>query len=247
MRTAKFLLGALLVASLTIFVLPAPAGPFHFLFFWRHSQPPGMTHMDHPEQTAEIADLVSATAKQKCENWGWAAGLETILKRQGVDIPQNYWVMKADGGEVCKEQTPDLEALSKVITGAYQLDDGRKVRLEVEAVSGAPTDMDSMIDAPRHGRPMLFVWKGHSYVYRGLVYNEMIAANGQHQFDVRQVELLDPFFDTAAKQAALFDREKDDPNDITGLMDVVVIPIEGTNWLHPELELEHPTEIYFPK
>jgi len=206
-----------------------------------------MTHMDHPEQTAEIADLMSATAKQKCENWGWAAGLETILKQQRVNIPQNYWVIKADGGEVCKEQMPKLEALSKLITGAYQLDDGRKVRLEAAAVTGAPTDMDSMIDAPRHGRPMLFVWKGHPYVYRGLIYNEMIAANGQHGFDVRQVELLDPFFDTAEKQIALFDREKDDPNDINGLMDVVVTPIEGTNWQHPELELEHPTEIYFPK
>jgi len=247
MRTRKCLAGLLIALGIAALPRYAAAGPFHFLFFWRHSQSPGMTHMDHPEQTTEIADLTSATAKQKCENWGWAAGVETILKEQGVNIPQNYWVIKADGGEVCKEEMPKLEALSKVITGAYRLDDGRQVRLEVEAVSGAPTDMDSMIDAPRHGRPMLFVWKGHPYVYRGLVYNEMIAANGQHQFDVLQVELLDPFFDTAAKQSALFDREKDDPNDIGGLMDVVVTPIEGTNWLHPELELEHPTEIYFPK
>src|SRR5437588_5886423 len=211
MRMSKCLGGMLLAAAVTGFTPLASAGPLRFLFFWHRSQAPGMTHMDHPEQTAEIADLMSATAKQKCENWGWAAGLETILKQQRVNIPQNYWVIKADGGEVCKEQMPKLEALSKLITGAYQLDDGRKVRLEAAAVTGAPTDMDSMIDAPRHGRPMLFVWKGHPYVYRGLIYNEMIAANGQHGFDVRQVELLDPFFDTAEKQIALFDREKDDP------------------------------------
>jgi hypothetical protein len=104
-----------------------------------------------------------------------------------------------------------------------------------------------MIDAPSKGRPMLFVWKGHSYLYRGIVYDETIAANGQRQFYVKQVELLDPFFDTQAKQSTLFDRDKDDPNDINGVVDVTVTPIEGSNWLHPEKELEHPTEIYFPK
>jgi hypothetical protein len=224
----------------------AAAGPLSFILFWRHPQP-HLTHYDRPAQTAEIQNLVSVTAKQKCENWAWAAGLETILKEQNVQIPQSYWVMKADGGELCKDAMPKLESLGKLIDGPYQLDDGRKVRLEVVAVVGPPTDMDAMIDAPNHGRPLLFVWKGHSYLYRGLVYNELIAANGQRQFYVKQVELLDPFFDTAEKQSALFDRDKDDPGDINGIVDVTVTPIGGTNWLHPEQELEHPTEIYFPK
>ena len=241
MRSLK--LALMLALSLAA---PVFAGPLSFILFWRHPQP-HMTHLDHPDQTSEITDLVSATTKQKCENWAWAAGLETILKKQGVEIPQDYWVMKAEGGELCRDEMPRLEALTKLINGEYQLDDGRKVRLETLVAPGAPTGMDAMIDAPSKGRPMLFVWKGHSYLYRGIVYDETIAANGQRQFYVKQVELLDPFFDTQAKQSTLFDRDKDDPNDINGVVDVTVTPIEGSNWLHPEKELEHPTEIYFPK
>lgn len=237
---------ATILALTFIVASPTSAGPLSFILFWRHPQP-HLTHFDRPDQTAEIADLVSATTKQKCENWAWAAGLETILKKQGVDISQNYWVMKAEGGELCKDEMPELESLTKLIDGAYQLDDGRRVRLEALVAPGAPTAMDAMIEAPSRGRPMLFVWKGHSYLYRGMVYDELIAANGQRQFYVKRVELLDPFFESQEKQNALFDRDKDDPNDINGVVDVMVKPIEGTNWLHPEQELEHPTEIYFPK
>ena len=193
-------------------------------------------------QADEIAGLVSAQAQQKCENWAWAAALETSLKAQQAEIPQNYWIMKADGGEVCKDGPADLEALTKLISGDYALDDGRKVRIDAQAVEGAPTNMDSLILAPRQGRPLIFFWKGHAYVYRGLAYNEMVATTGAREFEVEQVDLLDPFFDTAEKQAAVFDREKDDPNDINGVLDVKVTPIEGTDWMHPEKGLEHESQ-----
>src|SRR5579864_4237879 len=137
MRPTKLSYAAMILAIAFGSAAPAAAGPLSFILFWRHPQP-HMTHYDQPEQTAEITDLVSTITKQKCENWAWAAGLETILKKQGVDIPQNYWVMKADGGEVCKDEMPKLESLSKLINGEYKLDDGRKVRLEVEAVLGPP-------------------------------------------------------------------------------------------------------------
>src|SRR5262249_15015193 len=78
----------------------AAAGPFSFLFFWRKSPPKVPLKDSKPGQTAEIADLLSVPAKQKCENWAWAAALETALKAQHAEIPQNYWVMKADGGEL---------------------------------------------------------------------------------------------------------------------------------------------------
>jgi hypothetical protein len=104
--------------------------------------------------------------------------------------------------------------------------------------------MDSFILAPREGRPLIFFWKGHAYVYRGLLYDQMIASTGQRQFEVRQVELLDPFFQTVEKQETTFDRDKDDPADIDGVLDVKAVPIEGPDWLHPEKELDHPTEIF---
>ena len=94
------------------------------------------------DQQVELAELLSmAPAKQKCENWAWAAAVESILRAQKVPLAQSYWVTKADGGEVCKESATDLNALPKLINGSYVLDDGRKVRLVATLVAGAPAEM----------------------------------------------------------------------------------------------------------
>jgi len=243
-RLRPWILAALILAL----ALPLCAGPFSFILFWRKGQMKGESRMLRPDQKVEIKDLVStAPARQKCENWAWAASLETILQTQKVPLPQSYWVLKADGGEVCKDGSASLSSLRKLINGVYILEDGRKVRLEATTVAGAPEEMDAMIDAPRTGRPLMLLWKGHAYLYRGMVYDEMLAPTGQRWFFVKQLELLDPFGDGPEKQAATYNRDQDDPNDIAGMVDVVATAVEGTDWQHPEKELEKPTEIYFPK
>jgi len=200
----------------------------------------------NPDQSVDIAGLASATASQKCENWAWAAGLETILRTQGVDLKQKFWIIKADGGEVCKDSV-DLDSLPHYINGEYVLDDGRHVRLEATTVSGLPQGIDPFILAPQAGRPLMLVWKGHPYLYVGMNYEELKFADGQREFSVTKLKFLDPFASDPAKQVVYFDREKDDLADINGMMDVIASPVEGTDWLHPEKELDHPTEVYFPK
>jgi len=199
-----------------------------------------------PDQSVDIPGLFSATAAQKCENWAWAAGLETILQTQKVDLKQKFWVIKAEGGELCKDSV-DLNSLAQYINGEYVLDDGRHARLEATTVSGLPQGIDPFILAPQAGRPLMLVWKGHPYLYVGMNYEELKFSSGQRLFSVTKLKLLDPFASDPAKQVAYFDREKDNLADISGMMDVIVTPVEGTDWLHPEKELDHPTEIYFPK
>jgi hypothetical protein len=214
---------------------------------FRHTTPmPRPAVKLSPDQNVDIAGLTSATAEQKCENWAWAAGLETILHTQNVDLKQKYWVVKADGGEVCKEGSIDLSALSPYINGEYVLDDGRHVRLEATTINGLPQGIDAFILAPQAGRPLMLVWKGHPYLYVGMGYEELRFADGQREFAVTKLKFLDPMASDPSKQVVYFDREKDDPADISGMMDVIAEPIEGTDWLHPEKELDHPREI-FPK
>lgn len=207
----------------------------------------GVPHVVHPGQTVNIPGLTSVVAGQQCQNWAWAAALESILKTQAVELRQNYWIMKSAGGEVCKDDAIDLDALAKLITGEYILSDGQKVRLAATAKAGAPGQVDLLIAAPRSGRPMLFFWKGHPYLYRGMIYDEMVAATGDKEFEIRQLNLLDPYFSGVEKQAATFKRDLDDAADINGLLDVVATPVNPPDWQHPEKELDHPTEIYFPK
>jgi hypothetical protein len=199
------------------------------------------------DQNVDIPGLSSATAIQKCENWAWAAGLETILRTQQVDLKQKFWVLKADGGEVCKDNTIDLDSLAHYISGDYVLDDGRHVRLDATTISGLPQGIDPFILAPQAGRPLMLVWKGHPYLYVGMTYDELRFSTGQREFSVTKLKFLDPFGAGPEKQVVYFDREKDSLADISGMMDVIATPVEGTDWLHPERELDHPREIFFPK
>ncbi len=218
------------------------------LTFRRHTTPlPRPDVKLDPDQNVDIPGLASATASQKCENWAWAAGLETILRTQKVDLKQKFWVLKADGGEVCKDSAVELNTRAHYINGEYVLDDGRHVRLEATTVEGLPQAIDPFILAPQAGRPLMLVWKGHPYLYVGMNYEELKFANGQRLFSVTKLKFLDPFTSDPAKQVVYFDREKDDLADISGMMDVIATPIEGSDWLHPEKELDHPREIYFPK
>jgi hypothetical protein len=226
-----------------------PIGIIIRLIFRRGPQTrviPNVHRVIHPDQKSELPKVEAVSVAQKCENWAWAAGLETSLRLQGVKLPQNYWVMKANGGEVCDDRPVNLEKISRIIDGKYVLDDGRKVILESTVITGAPAAVDPLVMAVRAGRPLVFLWKGHPYLYTGMAYHEVIYATGLRDFEVQEIKLLDPFA-PAGKQAVSFKPATDDPAEINGLLDIRAIPIEPQSWLHPERELEKPQDIYFPK
>ena len=182
--------------------------------------------------TAELPSPAAATAAQKCENWAWAAGMETLLRTQDVALDQHYWVQKSDGGEICLETLASLEQLARVVTGEYVLDDGRKVRLEAHTAPGAPVNMDSIILSLRRGQPTLLLWKGHAYVLYGAVYDEYISPTGHRFFDIREIKLIDPFYVEDERRLVSFLKDRDDPGDIGGTFEVTVTPITPTDWMH---------------
>ena len=182
--------------------------------------------------TAELPTPAAATAAQKCENWAWAAGVETLLRAQGVALDQHYWVQKSDGGEICLETLASLEQLARVVSGEYVLDDGRKVRLEPRPVLGARDNLDSIILSLRRGQPTLLVWKGHAYVIYGVVYDEYTTPTGHRFFNIREIKLIDPFYVEDERRLVSFLRDRDDPGDIGGTFEVTVTPIPTTDWMH---------------
>jgi hypothetical protein len=182
--------------------------------------------------TAELPSPPAATtAAQKCENWAWAAGVETILRSEGVALDQHYWVQKSDAGEICLESLASLEQLSKVVTGEYVLDDASKVRLQSRFTVGAPVNVDSIILGLRAGHPALLVWKGHAYVLYGVVYDEYVSPTGHRFFDVRELKLVDPFFAGDARLVS-FVKDRDDSADIGGTFEVSATPLTPTDWMH---------------
>jgi hypothetical protein len=171
------------------------------------------------DQTADLAPSKMNTARQNCENWALAAGLETILQQQNVALDQSFWVMRLNGGELCIPEMPSMDALARVVNKEFVLEDGRHVRLELHFVPGAPVDIGALIAGLKQQRLSLFLWHGHPYYMSGVTYDERIGRDGSRVFIVKELRLAD----TYAKQPGItFQRDRDNVDEIAGILTVSV-------------------------
>ena len=83
------------------------------------------------------------------------------------------------------------------------------------------------------------IWKGHAYLLKGVVYSEfLISSNGAKVFEINELKLLDPTATKPEERAVSFLRDRDDANEIDGVMDVRVTPDDGQSWLNPDSEYQ---------
>jgi hypothetical protein len=172
-----------------------------------------------PDQTADIAVGKLGTAKQECENWAVAAGLETMLAQQGVQLDQSYWIMRLNYGEICVQQMPTPDALVKLVNREVVLADGRHAKLELEYFPGAPTNIDGLIYGLQSQNISLLIFRGHTYYLAGVTYDEYIGLDGGRMLQVKELRLANTF---AGKPGIAFVRGRDNPDDIQGTMTVSV-------------------------
>jgi hypothetical protein len=172
-----------------------------------------------PDQTADLASPATVTAKQNCENWALAAGLETMLRKQNVALDQNFWVMRLNYGEICVSHLPVMDAVAQVVNNEFVLDDGRHVRLELHFTPGAPTNVDALLAGLQRQQHALLVWRGHPYYLIGATYDERIGLDGTRVFDVKQLRLADTF---AKHPGITFEKGRDNLDEIEGMVTVSV-------------------------
>jgi len=173
-----------------------------------------------PDQTADLtAGAKMITAKQNCENWALAAGVETLLRLQNVPLDQNFWVMRLNGGEVCVDTLPTIDALTLVVNKDFVLDDGRHVRLEVRFVPGPPVNIDAVIAGLKLQQVSLLVWCGHPYYLTGITYDERIGRDGTRFFEVKELRLANTY---AKLPGITFEKGRDNPDEIAGILNVSV-------------------------
>lgn len=173
------------------------------------------------DQTADLSsDVKLVTAKQDCENWALAAGVETMLAKQNVALGQNFWVMRMNGGELCLDKLPNMETLTQAVSKDFVLDDGRHVRLEAHFVPGAPVNIDALIAGLRQQQVSLLLWQGHPYYLTGITYDEHIGADGTRYFAVKELRLANTF---AKQPGATFQKGRDNAEDIGGILSVAVL------------------------
>lgn len=171
-----------------------------------------------PDQSVDLArDTKLTTAKQTCENWAMAAGLETMLQEQNVALNQNFWVMRLNGGELCLSDLPTIEALTQTVNKEFVLDDRRHVRLEIHFTPGPPVSIDPVIAGLKLQQVTLLLWRGHPYYLTGLTYDERIGRDGTRFFEVKEIRLANTY---AKLPGVTFQKGRDDPAEIQGILSV---------------------------
>jgi len=182
------------------------------------SQKKGQQYYVKPDQNADLAaDTKLNTAKQSCENWAIAAGLETMLQQQNVPLDQSFWVMRMNGGELCVDEMPSVDALKLVVNRDFVLDDGRHIRLEIQFTPGPPVSIDPIIAGLKLQQVTLLLWRGHPYYLTGLTYDERIGRDGTRYFEVKEVRLANTY---AKMPGVTFQKGRDDPAEIQGILSV---------------------------
>lgn len=176
----------------------------------------------HPGQTADLEKPSLTLARQKCENWAVAAGLETLLKSQNVNLNQSFWVMRLNSGELCVDGMPSMEKLANTVNQEFVLDNGRHIQLELRFSAGAPVDLDSIIAGLQQQKPALMLLRGHTYYLTGVTYDEYVGANNTRRFIIKELRMADTF---AGGPAIVFANGENKNEDIEGILDV------GVTWL----------------
>lgn len=176
-----------------------------------------------PGQTADLEIKNLVTARQNCENWAMAAGLEAMLKQQDVTLDQNFWVMRISGGEVCASELPAMDKISAVVDGEFVLEDVRHVRLELHFTPGAPVDVDSVIMGVKKQQLSLMFLRGHLYYLMGVTYDESIQNDGTRLFVINELRLADTF---SGLPGLTFARGRDNMDDIGGIVSITATPAD---------------------
>lgn len=175
-----------------------------------------------PGQTVDLEAPKLVTARQNCENWAVAAGLEAMLKRLDVALDQNFWVMRISGGELCAPEIPSADALANVVNREFVLDDGRHVLLDLHYVPGAPDNPDALIAALKQQRLSLLLLRGHVYYLTGATFDEFVNRDGSRMFILTELRLANTF---PGQTGLAFMKGRDNMDEIGGLINVSVAPV----------------------
>lgn len=176
-----------------------------------------------PGQSIDLEPTKLVTARQNCENWAIAAGLESMLKREGVALDQNFWVLRINGGELCVPELPSTDTLAGVVNKEFVLDDGHHVLLEFHYVPGAPDNPDALLAGLKQQRLTLLLWRGHPYYLTGATYDEHVNRNGLRMFIITELRLADTF---SGQPTATFVNGRDKMDEIGGVISVSAMPLD---------------------
>jgi hypothetical protein len=173
-----------------------------------------------PDMLAEVPGLQIQKAQKPCDNWAWWAAVQSTYEQQNLPLPQAFFVDHADGGACLNDDHPlTMYDVASGATGEYTSPvNGRRYHSEVTlGQTAVPVAM--IIGALRAGRPLIMEWRKHPFVVQGIVFDDRVFPGDQHQFQAKELHLINPANGDKVKLALDDDAAV---RDIVGVMDVVI-------------------------
>jgi hypothetical protein len=158
-----------------------------------------------------------ASAKQNCEDWNFAAAVQSVLKAQGVPFRQEHWVARLNGGETCDSILRDPQQLKRSVEGTHRLSESRTVLLEVR-VENTSVDPGLLVLSIRENRPFLLIWKRHAFVVVGITYLETVDQN-IHDYNIQEMKLMDPA--AGSQEPIIFRKTPETLQQIDAIMEII--------------------------
>jgi hypothetical protein len=186
-------------------------------------KPKGVIHIQQVEHMPEVH------ATQACVNHSWAASLAAVLKVENAAIPQDAWLDKYYGGDVCMEQMGTPEELIRKGEGEYILEDGRHVEVKMQYFSGMPSNVSSLLVPIMQDEVLILFVEGKAELLVGAMWDEYRSPGGERMIDLKELYLLDPLLD-GEKQKVVLEAAGEDFAKISGFMKVKAVDPHPQYW-----------------
>jgi hypothetical protein len=125
------------------------------------------------------------TARQRCQNWCWAACVEAVFALNGYRVAQEHIVDKLYGGPVCAPSSG--AGIAAAINGVWRSPGGdsftavAEVLWDLQYAFGRPDRVEQAANELAQGYPLIVGALGHATVMTGMSYT--LAANGAYRID----------------------------------------------------------------
>jgi hypothetical protein len=184
-----------------------------------------------PDQHAEASKMPSVALAQDCENFLWASEIEFLARQQDVPLPQAEIVDRVYGG-TCVDTKINLDKIKAVVDGERNLEDGTRVRLEMQITSGTLSS-DDLLAQLIAGRSFIITWRGHPYVAVSALWDDYVYAPAQRLHKIREIKLLD-LAKPADKQAVTFKPDAEELSELGTTVEIVCTKLTTNPWAPAE-------------
>ncbi len=173
-----------------------------------------------PNQEIRVAHLPRLAARSPDPSYVLLTSLDIIFHDHGVCCAKD----SALGDSAAAADPSSVKDIIAKLRGRHLFSDGRPVMISVlDLAPQATRNPGTVVRALTNKRAMLLMWNSHLYVLYGALFDEAQYADGSLVESINQLFLLDPRYSDSRREVP-FKREKDDWNQVEGLLLLSVSP-----------------------